>query len=201
VKAPKKRLYPPCAAKLQTRSKCVAVGTATLAKMKMHKIFLWALACLWSVGALAQWQWTDKDGRKVFSDRPPPADVPPEHILKRPNNRPILAVNPGTADDVPSVKASATPTAAPVSSTDKELEEKKTKAEAAEAAKKKAEDAKRAAARADNCTRAQRAKATYDSQRPIRQTNAQGELVILEANERAAEVRRIQSIIDADCKR
>jgi hypothetical protein len=121
--------------------------------------------------------------------------------LKRPNNRPISAVNPGTADDVPSVKASATPIAAPVSSTDKELEEKKTKAEATEAAKKKAEDAKRAAARADNCTRAQRAKATYDSQRPIRQTNAQGELVILEANERAAEVRRIQSIIDADCKR
>ncbi|WP_216088085.1 DUF4124 domain-containing protein, partial [Shigella flexneri] len=29
-------------------------------------------------------QWVDKDGRKVFSDRPPPVDVPAKNILKQP---------------------------------------------------------------------------------------------------------------------
>ena len=172
----------------------------------MHKIFLWTLAGIWSAGAMAQWQWTDQDGRKVFSDRPPPADVPPARILKQPHSQPLLAVKPSAAaEDTKPAATPATPAAMPAttaaSGTDKALEEKKAKAEAEEAAKKKAEEAKRAAVRAGNCTRAQRAKTTYDSQRPIRQTNAQGELVILDANERAAEVRRIQSIIDSDCKR
>ena len=178
--------------------------------MKIHKIFLLALACAWSVGAIAQWQWTDKDGRKVFSDRPPPVDVPLSRILKQPHSQPPSAVTPSAADPqaAPDATAStataataATPKVVPVSGTDKALEEKKAKAEAAEAAKKKAEDAKHAAARADNCSRAKRAKAAFDAERPVRQTNAQGESVILEGKERAAEVRRIQSIVDADCKR
>ena len=44
--------------------------------MKPHKLLLLALACTWATGAFAQWQWLDKDGRKVFSDRPPPSEVP-----------------------------------------------------------------------------------------------------------------------------
>ncbi len=78
---------------------------------------------------------------------------------------------------------------------------KKAEANASEAAKEKAQEAKRAAARADNCTRAQRAKTTFESNRPIRQTNAEGNAVILDAKERAAEMRRIQTIIDSNCKR
>ena len=157
--------------------------------MKMHKLFLLALACTWSAGAFAQWQWIDKEGRKVFSDRAPPVDIPPSAILKQPH---------ATAAAAP---AAAQAAAAPATGIDKALEEKKAQAEAAEASKKKAEDEKRAAARADNCTRAQRAKTTFDSNRPIRQTNAKGDLVILDANERATETRRIQGIIDSDCKR
>ena len=178
--------------------------------MKIHKIFLLALACAWSVGAIAQWQWTDKDGRKVFSDRPPPVDVPLSRILKQPHSQPPSAVTPSAADPqaAPDATAStataataATPKVVPVSGTDKALEEKKAKAEAAEAAQQKAQEAKRAAARAENCTRARRAKTDFDSNRPIRQTNAEGNSVVLNANERAAEVRRIQSVIDSDCKR
>jgi hypothetical protein len=33
---------------------------------------------------LAQWQWIDKDGRKVYSDRSPPSDIQEKNILKRP---------------------------------------------------------------------------------------------------------------------
>lgn len=178
--------------------------------MKMHRIFLLALACTGSVTALAQWQWTDKDGRKVFSDRAPPVDVPQSHILKQPHALPANAPPAAGADaQAPATalpatarsNAPATPKVAPASGIDKELQEKKAQAEAAEAARDKAAEAQRAAARADNCTRAQRAKATFASERPIRQTDAQGNVGILSAQERAAEVRRIQSIIDADCQR
>ena len=164
----------------------------------MHKIFLLALACTWSLGAVAQWQWLDKDGRKVFSDRPPPIDVPTTRILKQPHGQ--IAPAPVPAETAPAETA-AIPKTAPASGTDKALEAKKAATEAAEAAKEKAAEAKRAAARADNCTRAQRAKTTFESNRPIRQTNAEGNAVILGAKERAAEMRRIQAIIDSDCKR
>ena len=69
------------------------------------------------------------------------------------------------------------------------------------AAKKKAEEAKQAAARADNCNRAKEAKALFETGKPVRKPDAQGELVFLADAGRAAEMRRIQSIIDADCKR
>ena len=175
--------------------------------MKIHKIFLLALACTWSLGAAAEWQWLDNDGRKVFSDRAPPNDVPQARILKQPSGQPAAKALPtaetgdGDGDGAEAVPAAAAPTPAAPSGTDKALAAKKAEAEAAEAAKEKAAEAKRAAARADNCTRAQRAKTTLESNRPIRQTNAQGNDVILSADDRAAELRRIQDIINSDCKR
>ena len=83
----------------------------------------------------------------------------------------------------------------------KALEEKKAQAEAAEAAKKKADEEKLAKAKADNCTRARQAKAAFDSGKPITQSNAQGERIFLDEAGRAAESKRIDGIIAADCKR
>ena len=37
-----------------------------------------------SASSMAQWQWVDRSGRKVFSDQPPPADISERNILKRP---------------------------------------------------------------------------------------------------------------------
>lgn len=170
--------------------------------MKMHKLLLLALACTCSMGAVAQWQWIDKDGRKVFSDRPPPQDVPDSKILKQPRFTPMLPVPPvAAASAEPAPAAAKSASAAAGSGKDKELEKKKAQAEADEAAKKKAEEAKQAAARADNCNRAKEAKALFETGKPVRKPDAQGELVFLDDAGRAAEMRRIQSIIDADCKR
>ena len=152
---------------------------------------------------MAQWQWLDKDGRKVFSDRAPPADIPQKNILKQPGIGLPVAV----PDAAASTAAASAPSAAPVIQAehkpgkDKELEEKKAQAEAAEAAKKKAEDAKMAAARADNCSRAQRAKTTLESGKPMQHTNAQGDVGFLDEAGRTAELRRIQGIIESDCKK
>ena len=171
--------------------------------MKMHKLVLLTLACAWSAGALAQWQWMDKDGRKVFSDRAPPSDIPQKSILKQPG----LALPVAVPDAAVSTSPEPTSSAAPVSQAehkpgkDKELEEKKAQTEAAEAAKKKAEDTKIAAARADNCNRAQRAKATLESGKPMQHTNAQGDVGFLDEAGRTAELRRVQGVIEPDCKK
>lgn len=149
---------------------------------------------------MAQWQWLDKDGRKVFSDRAPSADIAQKNILKQPG-----VARPAAAPEPTSTASATAAPAAPLfpagQGQDKALEAKRAEAEAAEAAKKKAEEAKIAAARADNCSRAQRAKTTFESGKPLRQTNAQGELVFLDEAQRATELRRIQDIIASDCKK
>ena len=99
--------------------------------MKMHRFFLAAAACWVSLNAFAQWQWIDKDGRKVFSDRPPPADVPDKNILRQPNMRAPAAAPTQTPPAAQSA-TNASPAAAPAkpSGKDKELEKKKAQAEA-----------------------------------------------------------------------
>jgi type IV secretory pathway VirB10-like protein len=173
--------------------------------MNLIRAFLTgATVCLVSLSALAQWQWLDKDGRKVFSDRPPPADIPIKNILKQPGGK-LKAVE--TAPD----EAAAGPAGAPatpkvaasglrVSGKDKELETKKKQAEDAEAAKRKAEEDKNAQAKADNCNRARQGKATYDSGARVARVNASGEREVMDDAARAAETKRMQDMIDSNCK-
>ena len=166
--------------------------------MKTSKLLLLTLACAFSLGAAAQWQWIDKDGRKVFSDRPPPVDIPDKNILKQPGNTGSQrSYHPVPAADAASAPAAAASTAG--AGKDKELEEKKAQAEAAEAAKKKSEAEKIAKIKADNCARARQAKAAYDSGRLIATTNAQGERVFLDEAGRAAETKRLEGIIATEC--
>jgi hypothetical protein len=157
------------------------------------------LTALASGGALAQWQWIDASGAKVFSDTPPPPSVPDKNILRKPGGRaePKAAL---PATDAGAAAAAPTPK---VTGRDEQLEAKKKlaekQAEEAAQAKKKAEDEKFMKARADNCERARRAKATFDSGVRVATTNAKGEREIMDDNARAAETRRIDDIIRADC--
>ena len=167
--------------------------------MKLHPPLLLAALCLASASVMAQWQWIDKDGRKIFSDRPPPTDVPDSKVLKQPRMGAAVAAPVVAASEPASAPAAAASAAA--AGKDKELEKRKAQAEAEEAAKKKAEDDKRAKVRAENCERAKAAKATIDSGKPLRQANAQGELIFMDEAARNAELKRAQAIIDSDCKR
>lgn len=83
---------------------------------------------------------------------------------------------------------------------DKELEERTKKAEADEKAKQAAEAAKIAKAKADNCALARQGKATVDSGVRIARVNAQGEREIMDDAARAAEQKRLQTVINSDCK-
>lgn len=170
--------------------------------MKLHKLLLLVLACFWSTGALAQWQWVDKDGRKVFSDRPPPSDVPEKSILKQPQagGRPYLAVPTGASASADTPVAADKAQAAASQGKDKQLEENKAKAEAAEAAKQKAEQDRVAKARADNCARAKLNKVQMAPGRLVAHTNAKGERSYMDDATREAELRRADEIIAADCQ-
>ena len=174
------------------------------------KIFL-AAVCLGALAqsAFAQWQWIDKDGRKVFSDRSPPAEIAEKDILKKPMGatRAVTAAGsaalaapasskPGASAPVPTPKASAPK----LSGKDAELEARKKKAEDEEAAKKKTEEDKTAKAKAENCERAKTGMATLQSGVRIASVNAKGEREIYDDTKRAAEVKRAQDVIDSSCK-
>jgi hypothetical protein len=178
-------------------------GTARYTSpMKLFHALLAALLVVHCGGASAQWQWLDKDGRKVFSDRGPGGDIPEKNILKRPGGavaKPNAPAAPVT--DAPSTPAAPIPAlAASKPSGDKTLEAKKKLAEEADAAKRKAEEERLAKAKAENCTRAKQAKATFDTGTRISRTTASGEREVLDDAARAAETQRIQGIIDSDCK-
>jgi hypothetical protein len=169
--------------------------------MNLIKYLIFSLACVWVLPSFSQWQWVDKDGRKVFSDRAPPSDVPDKNILKQPNPRGKVVE---AAAPVPSSSASTAQqvqggTAKP-SGVDKELMEKKKQAADAEVAKRKAEEERVARAQAESCARARQAKAGLDAGQRVSRTNANGEREFLDGDNRAAETQRLQSVIDADCK-
>lgn len=153
--------------------------------------------------AFAQWQWIDKDGHKVFSDRSPPSDIQEKDILKRPGGASRMAVaapTDGTAPP-PVAAASVGKAGAPkLSGKDTQLEARKKQAEDAEAASKKAEEEKIAAAKTENCGRAKRGVASFDSGVRIATTNAKGEREIMDDKARAVETKRLQDIVAADCK-
>ena len=98
--------------------------------MQLFRTFVLAAMGVFCVVAHAQWQWVDNAGRKVFSDQPPPTDIPAKNILKQPRNAPAPAV--ATPVAAPSGTASAAVAAAapPLSKDDRELLDKKKKAEA-----------------------------------------------------------------------
>ncbi len=177
--------------------------------MKNTIRLLVVVSSLLSMGASAQWLWVDKDGRKVFSDRAPDAGVPDKNILKRPGQTKTTGpLTNATTDDASSAATPAvgalpalTGASAPkLSAADKELAERKKKAELAELAKRKAEDDKLSKARADNCERAKLAKTGLDSGIRLGRVNKQGEREVMDDTARAAEGKRVQSIIDSDCK-
>lgn len=170
--------------------------------MKMiHLLLMAALAGLGGA-ASAQWQWIDKDGHKVFSDRAPPTEIPDKNILKRPGNRvPMVAASDAVAGEAAPAAAPALPVSAKqAGGLDKELEAKKKQAQEAEAAKRKAAEEEMTKARIENCARAKTAKTTFESGVRIGRTNAAGEREIMDDAARAQELKRIDGIIARDCR-
>ena len=132
--------------------------------MKRISTLLALLICLACGHATAQWQWVDKDGRRVFSDRAPPPDIPSKSILKQPGGTLARGIPPASdAAEGPAKAASGDAAVEPLvpklSAVDKELADRKKQAEAAEAAKTKADVERLAKTKAENCDKARANKA------------------------------------------
>ena len=159
---------------------------------------------LCATASMAQWQWLDDSGRKVYSDRPPPASVPAKNIIKRPghNPAPVIIMPIDSKESAPAASQPAVPASAatpkPSASEQKAAAEQKKK-EAEEARLKKAEEEKAAKARAENCQRAKTALATLKTGVRVSTVNAKGETQIMNDQSRAAEEKRLNSVIASEC--
>lgn len=153
-------------------------------------IAVMGLSCL---AAQAQWQWVDNAGHKVFSDQPPPSDIPIKNILKQPGKPTSLA-------SAPSAPASASPAAPQLSTEDKELVAKKKKAEADALARIKEESDSLAKIKATNCEKAKANQALLDSGVRMAVTNAKGEREFLDDAARKGEAQRTRAAIETNCK-
>ena len=162
------------------------------------------LLCI-SASSMAQWQWVDRTGRKVFSDQPPPADIPEKSILKRPGGsaRSLTVVDSEEKASAPEQPASAAraPQANASEPALSPAEKKKQQEEAArEAAKRKAEEEKIAKAKKENCERAKSSLETLKTGIRIRTVNSKGEHTILDDKARAAEEVRLRKAVAESCK-
>jgi len=151
-----------------------------------------AIACC-TVPAIAQWQWIDGQGRKVFSDRAPPADIPAKNILRSPGG-----AKPAAPVAVPEASAAAAKPSAD-KGVDKGLEEQKRKQQEQESAKAQADKLQKEKQRQDNCNRAKQARATLASGRMLSHVNANGERGFMDEATRDAETKRADAVIASDC--
>jgi len=176
---------------------------------------VWALACALCLAWPAQaagtaWIWLDDAGRRVYSDRPPPPQVPADRILQAgPRGAPAAAANPASpegtaapATSAPAGTAAAAGNPVPPGAAANPA----TAASAApaaetpqQAAQRRSVEARNAQIRADNCQRAQAALATLRSGARLATTNAQGRTVPMDAATRQAETERLQQIVAENC--
>jgi Domain of unknown function (DUF4124) len=188
----------------------IYMKTKAYALLKTAALFL-ALGLGMVATAHAQWGWTDKDGRRIFSDQAPSSEVSDKSIFKRPAGSraaaPVKAETTDTAAEPAAAGAAANAAAAAgakpalkVSGKDPELEKKKKEAEAAETAKKKAEADKIASQKAENCELAKRSKTGLASGTRIATVNAKGEREIMSDTDRAVEIKRMDDMIASSCK-
>jgi hypothetical protein len=155
---------------------------------------LLALIAMCALSAQAQWQWIDANGRKVFSDKAPPAGTPESKILKRPGQLGSLPA----AKEQSSQQETATSTANASSKTelDKAARDLKAREEQAEQAFRERERQ----TIAQNCLQARRSLSTLSAGTRISTVNDKGEPDFMGDDQRAAETQRLQGYIATNCQ-
>jgi hypothetical protein len=160
-----------------------------------------ALVAVYAVPAAAQWAWRDESGRTVYSDRPPPASIKSDQILRQPGpqgyggsvvqNAAPASDGKGDAKDAPK---------GPKTLAEREQDFRKRQQENAENEKKQADEQARNDQRAAECERMRGyLKALEDGQRVAR-TDAQGNREFLDDAGRAKEVSRIRDGLSRNCE-
>lgn len=129
------------------------------------------------------YQWKDKSGQYVYSDNPPPGNIP-SRMLRR-----------DAIGEVSLPAPSPTPTTA-----DRELELKKRQQEQAEKQAKSDKDSADTKAKAQNCEMAKNQLTALESGQRVARFNAEGEREFLDDAQRSAEIERTRKIVADSCK-
>ena len=156
------------------------------------------VAATYALPAASQWAWRDDTGRTVYSDRPPPASIKSEQILRQPGAQTF-----GTANSNPAAgadgKADAKDPAKPKTLAEREMDFRKRMQESAEAEKKQAEEQRNTEMRAADCERLRGyLKALQDGLR-ITRTDAKGNQEYLDDAQRASEITRAKDNLSRGC--
>jgi Domain of unknown function (DUF4124) len=143
--------------------------------------------------ASAQWAWKDENGRVVYSDRPPPASVKPDQIVRQGSLGGGSSASGGAAAEGKDSKSG------PKTYAEREMDYRKRQQAQAEADKKAGEESAQNTRKAAECERARGyLKALEEGQR-IQRTDAQGNREILDDSQRAAEITRIRDSMARAC--
>lgn len=150
----------------------------------------------------AQWAWKDDNGRTVYSDRPPPAGVNTDRIVRQPPNKQTVLPTPAAGDPsakpTPDGKPAASATA-PKSLAEQEMEFRKRQQERADAEKKSQDEQVKLAAKAADCERAKGYLRAIETGERITRTDAAGNREFLDDAQRAAEADRTRKIVQSTC--
>lgn len=160
----------------------------------MKNTLLFALGLSAAAAALTPafgqvYQWKDENGRTVVSDTPPPGKYKVQRNLG--GATPPSASAPATASST---------AAAPKTMAEKDMEFKTRQLEAKEKADKEAKEQAAALQRKENCSQAQQAVRTLESNQGIATINAKGEREYLDGKQRQAETERARQSAAAWCK-
>lgn len=166
-------------AKLGRFSLCSIVGMMTLA---------------FSLSASAQWKWIDGNGVTKYSDAPPPASVPQDKILKRPEGSSMKTTTP--ALDTPEIDEQKLREEKEQKELDEKVKEQERKEKEA-AEKKKKEQEKQMK---ESCKNARKSLKLFDEGQRIRQKNSKGEYEYLDDKGIKAKRKQTQDFINKHCR-
>jgi hypothetical protein len=163
--------------------------------------------------AQAQWVWKDATGNPTFSDVPPPPDVKPEQILRRPGATVSPAAPaPGTAPQAapadgpapapagaPGAAAGAKPASGPKTIAEQEADFRKRQQERQKAEQKEAEDRAKAEQKQAACNQAQGYLSMVQSGTRLMRPNPDGTRGYMDDDARSAEMQRAQEQVSQNC--
>jgi hypothetical protein len=153
----------------------------------MKKVFLLALGAAFAATALAQqYKWVDQDGKVRYGDTPPPGvQATP---LKPPPS------GPASAAPAPAAKKDSAKDLSP------EAAFRKRQLERQQGEEKAAKERTDAEAKRVNCEQSQASLRSLQSGQRISSTNAAGERIFIDDEQRAKEIERTQRAVNDWCK-
>ncbi len=166
-------------------------------KFSTVKLLVGTSLLITAAQGMAQWQWRDNNGRNVFSDRPPPANIPRRNIIKQPGVAAPVAISTSntTTRDLPKPDKSAKPKKP---ETKQATDNKKKTAEETKKAKAEAEQVKKA--KAENCRNARSSLATLNNNPHIATVDEKGKRTVMDDAAKKKERERLKKLISSNCK-